>query len=329
MKKEAKLSILKRKEGTLFLIFVAVFVFMSVLSPGRFFSPFNLQSMAFQLPEFGILALSMMIIIVSGGINLSVTYTATLAMVVGGHTMATMYAGGANAVWTVIAGIALMLIMAMACGAFNGFVVAYIGVTPMLATLGAMKLFEGISLNITRGGAISGFPPQFVMIGNSTFLGIPVPMLLFFAVTVGTYLFLERGKTGAMLYMIGSNPKVCHFSGINVKWVLFRTYVIAGAMAALAGVLMASRYNSAKESYGSSYLLQSVAAAVLGGTSIAGGEGKVVGTVLAVMILQVISTGLNIFGFNRYLTTVVMGGILIVVLTINFLSDRNVSKQKT
>lgn len=310
------------KEGILFCIFLFVFFLMSLLSPGRFLSWYNLQSMAYQLPEFGILALSMMIVIVTGGINLSLTYTATLSMIVGGMVMANISAAGGNGILAVLAGIVIMIGMASLCGVFNGFVVAYIGVTPMLATLGAMTLFEGISLNITKGGAISGFPFEFLMIGSGTVLGIPIPMILFILIIVGTWLFLERSKMGMSIYMIGCNPKVALYSGVRVKRIIFQTYLIASVLAAIAGVLMASRYNSAKESYGSSYLLQAVAASVLGGTNISGGEGKIAGTVIAVMILQVISSGLNIFGLNRYLTNVVMGGILIVVLTINFLTEK-------
>jgi simple sugar transport system permease protein len=278
--------------------------------------------MAYQLPEFGILALSMMIVIITGGINLSVTYTATLSMIIGGYVMSQMYSAGSSPVLSVITGITLMLIVSIACGAFNGFVIAYIGVTPFLATLGAMTLFEGISLKITKGGAVSGFPMDFIMIGNSTFLGIPIPMIIFLIVLVFTYLLLERSKTGTTLYMIGSNAKVSLFSGITVRRNLFFTYVFASFLAGIAGILMASRYNSAKESYGSSYLLQSISAAVLGGTSIYGGEGKVAGTVIAVMIIQVISSGLNIIGLNKYLTNVVMGLILVIVLTINYLTRK-------
>jgi simple sugar transport system permease protein len=192
----------------------------------------------------------------------------------------------------------------------------------MIATLGTSTLFEGISLTITKGGAISGFPGEFLEIGNGMLLGIPIPMILFVLVITGIHLALERSSFGSAVYMTGSNPKVSRYSGINVKWVLFRVYVIAGFLAAIAGILMASRYNSAKESYGSSYLLQSVAASVLGGTNINGGEGKIIGTIIAVMIIQVISSGLNIFGFSRYLTNIVMGGILLLVLAINFVMNR-------
>jgi simple sugar transport system permease protein len=126
--------------------------------------------------------------------------------------------------------------------------------------------------------------------------------------------------------MIGSNPKVARYSGINVKQIQFWVYVAAGFLCSIAGVFMASRYNSAKESYGSSYLLQAVAATVLGGTDINGGEGTIAGTVVACMIIQVVSSGFNIFGLNRYLTNVVTGGILLLVLTINFVTSRTSNK---
>jgi simple sugar transport system permease protein len=313
---------LKTNEGILFIIFITAFILMSILSPGRFLSRGNLQSMAFQLPEFGILALSMMLVVVSGGINLSLTFTATLAMIVGGLAMASITAGGGSPAMALFAGIGLMMLTAFACGALNGFVVVYLGVTPMIATLGSSTLFEGISLNITKGGAISGFPAEFLEIGNGSILGIPIPMIIFIVIILGLYLFLERSAFGISIYMTGSNPKVARYSGINVRQVLFWVYGAAGLLAAVAGILMASRYNSAKESYGSSYLLQSVAASVLGGTDINGGEGKIAGTIIAVMIIQVISSGLNIFGFNRYLTNIVMGGILLFVLTIKFFLNR-------
>jgi simple sugar transport system permease protein len=316
-------SLLKTNEGILFVIFILVFILMTILSPGRFLSRGNLQSMAYQLPEFGILALSMMLVIVSGGINLSLTYMATLSMIVGGLAMASITKTGGVPGLALVTGIGLMVVTALLCGALNGMIVVYLGVTPMIATLGTSTLFEGISLNITRGGAISGFPSEFLEIGNGILLGIPIPMIIFVCVVIGVYLLLERSSFGIAVYMTGSNPKVTQYSGINVKRLLFFVYVAAGFLAALAGILMASRYNSAKESYGSSYLLQSVAAAVLGGTNINGGEGKIIGTIIAVMIIQVVSSGLNIFGFNRYLTTIVMGGILLMVLTIKFVMNRS------
>ena len=275
--------------------------------------------MAYQIPEFGILALSMMLVIMTGGMNLSLTFSAALGMIIGGLVMSNLYTANHGALLAVTVGIATMLGIAALCGLFNGWVIALFGVTPMIATLGSSTLFEGICLNITHGGAISGFPMTFIAIGNSTFLKIPIPMWIFFIVVVFCWLLLERSKLGKSIEIIGCNPIAARYSGIRVKRVLIKTYLIGGILAGIAAMIMASRYNSAKESYGSSYLLQSVAACVLGGTDINGGSGKVAGTIIAVLILQVISSGLNIFGLNRYLTTVITGLVLIAVLAIHFI----------
>lgn len=317
---------LETKELVLLWIFLGIFILMSIISPGRFLSVYNLQSMAYQFPEFGILALSMMVIIVTGGINLSITYSATLASILGAVVMVSMNKAGAPELASVLVGVFVIIVASLVTGAVNGLIVAHIGIVPMLATLGTMTLFEGISLNITKGGAISGFPNMFQWFGNSSIIGIPVPLFIFVLVIIATYFILQRSTFGAKVYMIGCNPTATRFSGINVKKTLFLLYVYSGLLTGLAGLVMASRYNSAKESYGYTYLLQSVSAAVLGGTDISGGFGKVFGTVISVLILQVISSGLNIFGVNRFITDVIMGMILILVLTINFINNKREEK---
>lgn len=319
-------SLNKSTEGVLFIIFLLIFGLMSILSPGKFLSGYNLQSMAYQLPEFGLFALAMMMVIMTGGINLSLTFTSTLGMICGGIFMATFYKNGGNPYVAVIGASIIMIFISALAGLFNGWICAIFGVAPMIATLGTSTLFEGISLNITKGGAISGFPLQFIAIGNNAVFGIPIPMLIFVVVAIAMWYILEKGKLGTEISMVGCNAKVCEYSGIDVKLVIIKTYLISSVIVGFAGIIMASRYNSAKESYGSSYLLQAVSASVLGGTDIMGGHGSVAGTIIAVMILQTISSGLNIFGLNRYLTTVIMGLVLIVVLVINFIMS---SRKKT
>ncbi|MCE5256144.1 MAG: ABC transporter permease [Spirochaetaceae bacterium] len=315
------LARLQSKEAVLLFIFIGVFVLMSVLSPTTFLTWRNLQSMAFQLPELGIFAIAMMVVIVSGGMNLSITYTAALSSIIGGLVLSKMTAAGIGPGPTILAGIATFFVVGLACGALNGVIVADIGIAPMLATLGTSTLFEGICLNITKGGAISGFPDAFLWFGNATILGVPFPMIVFVVVVAAAYFLMERSPFGFKIYMIGCNPTVTSYSGVNVKKNLHRVYLFSALLCAIAGILMSSRYNSAKESYGSSYMMQSISAAVLGGTDISGGYGRIFGTVLAVMIIQVISSGLNILGVNRFIINVIMGGILILVLTINFISS--------
>lgn len=308
------------KEWILFGVFVLLFVLMSILSPRTFLSIDNLQSMAFQLPELGIISLAMMAVIVTGGINLSVTSTTALSGIVAAFTLSGLNAAGVNIGLTLVAAIIAAICTALICGTINGIAVSYIGVPAMLVTLGTMTLFEGISLKFTNGGAISGFPEQYYWFGNETILNIPVPMVIFIAVIAITIILLEHTPWGFSVYMVGCNPTATMFSGINVKKVLMKVYLFSAFLCSISAIIMTSRYNSAKVDYGSSYLMQSITAAVLGGTDISGGYGKVVGTVIATAILQIVSSGLNIFGMNRYIVDIIMGFILILVLTIDFIN---------
>lgn len=309
------------KEITLSVVFVLVFAALSILSPDKFLTVTNIRSMAFQLPEFGILALAMMVPILTGGINLSLVTTATLGGVVSAVVMSVLYARGMNETAVILIAMVTAMGVSVLCGMLNGYVVSYIGAAAMMATLGTSTLYEGIGLYISKGNSISGFPASFYWLGNGTAAGIPVPMIIFILVAAATYVLLEKTSWGQSVYIVGCNRKAASFSGLNVNRVMLKVYMYSGFLGSLAMLIMMSRYNSARVDYGSSYLMQSVAASVLGGTLITGGYGKVGGVVIAAAILQIISSGFNIFGLDRNLTTVVNGVILIGVLTLNFVND--------
>ncbi|NLJ69039.1 MAG: ABC transporter permease [Firmicutes bacterium] len=318
----------RKKELVLFMIFIAIFILMAVLSP-RFLSTYNLQTMAFQLPEFGLIALGMMIAILTGGINLSITSGAALSGIAAAF-MLSANQGTEAGIWLIItAAVGVIMLVSVVLGTLNGTIIAYVGAAPMLVTLGSKILYEGISLWLTKGGAVSNFPEAYYWFGNASIGPIPVPMVIFATVAVFTYFLLERTPWGTRVYMVGSNPTAAVFSGINVKRILLQVYIYSSVLAGLAAVIMLSRYNSAKVDLGSSYLLQSVAAVVLGGTSMAGGHGTVLGTVIAVAILQVVSSGLNILGVHRFIIEVIMGAILIAVLTVNIISARREAARRS
>ncbi|MED1437987.1 ABC transporter permease [Aeribacillus composti] len=310
------------KENILGLIAIGLFVLMSISVPG-FLSSNNLTNMMFQLPEFGLFALAMMVVIVTGGIDLSITYTAALA----GVAIAILSSNGYPMIIAILGGIAVGLL----CGFMNGFIIAKIGVSPILVTLGTMVLFEGLILSITKGNSISGFSPEYTLIGNGYYLGlIPLSIIIFLFVAILTSVLLNKTVWGRSVYMVGSNPVASLFSGVNNSKVLIKVYLYSALLATIASIIMTSRYNTVKVDLGSSYLLQSVAAAVLGGTEIQGGYGKVIGTLYAVMIFQMISSGLNLMGVPRPIVTVIMGVILIAVLIINFIkvkADENKQKK--
>lgn len=310
------------KEFRLLGVLLVIVFFLSALTNGKFISGQNLQSMASQLPEFGFFALGMMICILTGGINLSVVNTGAMASIVGAIAMVKIYVAGAGSIGVaILVGILAVFAVAALGGLLNGSVISIIGVTPMLATLGTMMLFEGVGLLLSKGNAISGFPQSFMWIGSGKVFGIPFPMIMFIIAIVVYTILLENTPWGKSVYMIGSNPIATFFSGVNNKRVLLRVYLISALCGAFAALLIMSRYNSAKVDYGSSYMMKSVTATVLGGTDINGGYGRVFGTVVAVLIIQSISSGLNLLNVNRFLTDVIMGMLLVLVLILNFVSS--------
>ncbi|WP_066363169.1 ABC transporter permease [Neobacillus drentensis] len=302
------------KESVLGLIALVLTIGMCIIAPG-FLSQQNISNMLFQIPEFGLIALGMMVVIVTGGINLSITYSAALS----GVAIAIMQSHGYSILISILVG----LVVGLLCGFINGFIVSKIGVSAILVTLGTMTLFEGVILTITKGNSISGFSEAYSLIGNGYYMGlVPLSLLIFVIFAVLTAILMNKSKWGRNVYMLGSNPIATLFSGVNTNKVLMGVYLYSALLAAVASIIMTSRYNMAKVDLGSSYLLQSVSAAVLGGTDIQGGYGKVMGTIYAVIIFQVLSSGLNLLEVPRSIVGIIMGAILILVLILNFVKAK-------
>jgi simple sugar transport system permease protein len=313
-------KLIETPEFRLAIIALAVFVLMSALSPDRFLSPQNLTSMAFQFPEFAILALAVMITMMTGGIDLSVVGVANLSAVVAA-TILTAFAGsgvvGAAAVmWLGLAIIAAMCVGA-AAGFINGLLVSRFGLPPILATLGSGLVFTGLAVAMTGGSAVMGFPAVVSVIGNSTVFSIPVPLILFALLAFGLHVLLTRTGFGLRVTMYGANPLAALFAAIDVDRVLLKVYVIAGMFSSVAGLVIMSRANSAKADYGSSYLLLAVLIAVLGGVNPYGGYGRVIGVVLAVLSMQFLSSGLNMLQVSNFARELIWGGLLLLVMVIN------------
>lgn len=318
-----------KKQYALLGLLIALIVLMSALSPDKFLTARNFRSMGFQMAEFGILAIGMSVVIMTGGINLSLVNSAMLSSIVGAMLMRSMTAAGMGDIPIIACGILMTIIVSVVCGMFNGVFAAYIGVSSMLVTLGSQTVFNGVALNITQGAAVSGFPKLFQRIGAGSMFGVPYTIMVYLLVVLVAFFLVERSSWGVSVYMIGGNEKATRFSGINTKRVLMKVYIFSAVMAGIAGILMTSRYNSAKSDYGMSYTMQAVAASVLGGTDITGGAGSILGVVNAVAVLQVISSGLNILGVNKNIVDVVTGLILVGVLTFNFIASKDrVAKAK-
>jgi simple sugar transport system permease protein len=307
------------------------FLLMWALSPAHFFQLENFQSMAFQLPELGLLSLAMMITMLTGGINLSIIATANLSGIVTAVILTRFInpdAVGPGAGWFIILAVAAGLATAMAIGLLNGLMIAVVDVSPILATLGMMTLVNGLCVLLTRGYVISGFPDAIRYVGNGLLLGIPMPTVILAAATACLALVLNRTAMGFNVYMIGSNATASFFAGVDNRAVLIKTYLISGLYSGFAALIMISRFNSAKSGYGSSYLLVTVLASVLGGTSTIGGFGRVSGLIVALVILQIVSSGLNFLRVNTFLTVAIWGVILILVMVVSFFGQKLQEKSK-
>jgi simple sugar transport system permease protein len=307
-------------EFRLLLIAVCVFGLMSVLSPDRFLSSQNLTSMAFQFPEFAILALAMTIAMMTGGIDLSVVGVANLSAVLAAIIL-TNFSGpemapAQSAWWLVLAIVAALLIGAIA-GLVNGSLIAFFGLPPILATLGSGLVFTGFAIAMTGGSAVMGFPDTVALIGNAQVLGVPIPLILFALLAVILHLILTRTAFGLSVTMYGANPLAALYAAIDLNRMLLKVYVIAGMFSSVAGLIVMSRANSAKADYGSSYLLLAVLIAVLGGVNPYGGYGRVIGVVLAVLSMQFLSSGLNMLQVSNFARELIWGVLLIVVMVLN------------
>ena len=305
-------------DGRLIALLVALLLVFGLLLGDRLFNPTSIRSMAFQLPELGILSLAMMVALLSGGLDLSIIATANLVALTMAYIITTMLPADPGLLWGVwqIAALLAGLVVALAIGALNGFVIAYLGVSPILATLGSMTLIKGIAIGLTRGGILSSFPEPIVYIGNGSVFGIPVVVLIFVVAALVMSVVLGRTPFGQTLNMLGSNEAATRYSGVDTRRALVKVYMISSLLAAIAGVVMMARFNSANAAYGESYLLITILAAVLGGISPSGGFGKVGGLVLALVILQLISTAFNLLDFSQFLTLAIWGGTLIAVAAV-------------
>lgn len=319
----------------LFVIVIALFIIMSLAMPSVFPTVQNFQSMCFQFSEIGIMALGIMVTMITGGIDLSVNATANLTGITAGLILTHMApAGSSPAVVTtaIVLAVGAGLLVGLLAGLLNGFLISRVGITPILATLGTMTLFSGLSIGITKGTGIFGIP-EFQVFGQGFFYGIPIPLITFLALSLIISLILNRTTLGMRLYLLGTNPVASRYSGINNQDVLMKVYAISGVLSAVAGLVILARTNSANADYGGSYVLAAILIVVLGGVDPNGGFGKISGIILGILALQFLSTGLQMLlteyrGAN-FLKEFAWGLLLIVIMVINYLSAQRKLKVKT
>jgi len=214
------------------------------------------------------------------------------------------------------------LVVGFSCGLVNGLLITRGGLPPFIATLGMMSVARGAALMYTGGRPISGFSEGFRSLATAEFLHIPSPVWIMLAVYLLSHLVLTRTKLGRYTYAIGGNEQAALLSGVNTRWYKTLVYGLAGMLSGLAAVILTARLNSAQPIAGIMYELDAIAATVIGGTSLMGGEGRVVGTLVGALIMGVLRNGLNLLGVSSFLQQVVIGSVIIVAVLIDMALKR-------
>lgn len=311
--------------SVLSIITVTVLVVLVALLQNQFLSVNNLQSMAYQVPEFGFIAMAMALTMLTGGIDLSLIANAGLSGVIAAYILSGAVfplANGGLAGPAIILAVLVALSIATLCGLFNGLLIARLSVPPILATLGTMILYTGIGMAITSGKGVVGFPEAFLKFGSGSVGSIPYVFILFILAALLISVVLSRTTFGKRIYLLGENHTALRFSGTDTERLLIKVYAMAGLLAGFAALIIISRVNSAKVGYGDTYLLQAILVAVLGGVNPDGGQGRIAGVMLGMAILQMLQSAFTLFTFSPYSKKLIWGFMLLLVMIINRIIDR-------
>ncbi|MEM7488614.1 MAG: ABC transporter permease [Pseudomonadota bacterium] len=309
-----------RKYGIL-LALAVVCLCLAVLNE-FFLTPRNILNVLRQTSINGILAIGLTFVILARGIDLSVGSVVALAGVVAA-SFATTSSGAAVAggPYPVVLALAVGLLVGGACGAASGLVVARFSVPAFVATLGMLSAARGLTLLYSDGRPIPALTDEFRWIGTGDIWGVPMPVVLFALVFLAAWWTLSQTRFGRHVYAAGGNPHAATVSGVNVSRIRFLVFVISGALAGLAGMILAARTGSALPQAGVAYELDAIAAVVIGGTSLAGGVGRVTGTVVGALLIGVVNNGLDLMGVESYYQLVIKG--LLIVAAVMLDQTRN------
>jgi simple sugar transport system permease protein len=264
-----------------------------------------------------------MLSMLTGGIDLSIVSISNASALIAAYIMTQKMSeeGAISNSWIIIACL-VGIILGLICGAINALLIAVLNVTPILATLATLTLFNGIAIGITNGVSVSNLPEQFMRVGNGTFFGIPTPFVLMMVIAAGVGYLINRTSLGLKVFLIGTNRKAAQYSVMGDKRVIAWTYVISGFLSSLAGLIIASRTSAASPDFGSSYILLAIVIVVLGGINPMGGFGTVTGVVLATIVLQMVASGFNALRFSQFFYLAAQGGVLVIVMMINTILEQ-------
>lgn len=305
------------------LVLVLMIVAMSLLSD-RFPTSANGWNIARQISVNVCLSIGMTMVILSGGIDLSVGSVLALAGAITGGLIKTPLVVpwlGIQLEFTVFGGIVTGLFVGMLLGWFNGLMITRVKIPPFVATLGMLSIARGMTMLWTKGFPITGLGDSFAVIGTSNFMGAPVPVWIAAILVIGFMIVTNKTRFGRYIYAVGGNEQAARLSGLDVDHVKRWIYTLAGGLSAVAGLIVTSRLDSAQPNAGTGYELDSIAAVVIGGTSLSGGRGSIWGTVVGCLIIGVLNSGLVLLDVSPFWQQVVKGLVILVAVAIDRLKS--------
>ena len=276
----------------------------------------NLVAIADRIVVIAVMAIGMTMVIITGGIDLSVGSLIAVAAVISAIIMKMM--GGLEAsAWAVFVGFLAGIFACGLIGGFGGYLVARFKVPPFITTLGIMLMGRGLAFMITDGFSIYQVPNALTWLGQGTTIGIPNTVILLVFLYSTAHIFMSHTKTGRYIYAVGGNEEAARLSGVPVKYIITFVYIISGITAGISGSIQASQLNTGTPNMGIMYELYVIAAVVVGGASLAGGSGKILGTLIGVFVISVIQNGMNLLGIESYTQQVVLGLVILMAVLLD------------
>ena len=312
-------KLMKIKESGVLLILIVIMLIPGIISE-NFFSAYNIIILFRSLAFLGLVALGESIVILTGEIDLSVGSVAGFSGIITGFALSH---------WNMppVMAFSVGIIIGILCGFINGTIISKLKVSSLVVTLGTMGVFEGLTLVLTKGTAVMGLPESFFVLGQGKLFGLPLPIFILLGLFIILSFILKKTKIGMKLYSVGSNSEAAEIIGLKVNRIKTLAFIISSLFASIAGIIMVSRLGTAQPTIGAEWLMPSVAAVVIGGTALTGGEGTPFGTLIGATIMVVIENCIVIMGISPYWQKAVSG--LVVVFAISLDAMRKIMRERS
>lgn len=299
-----------------FLTLALLFVVLAIVSP-PFLTTTNLTTVIRQTAVINIMALGMTMIIIAGGIDLSVGSMMAFSSLIGCMAMETGQPIGL--------GILIGIAMGTLCGLGNGLMITRLRINPFIVTLGTLGIYRGLALIVSKGQPVHGLPKEFAFLGEGRILFVPTVLWILLACGLGVHVLLEHTRTGRYAFAIGSNPEAAFYSGVPVAFHSAAVYAAGGFLTGLAGMIESSRLMTGQPTAGQGYELQAIAAVVIGGGSLRGGEGSVLGTLVGAFIMGLLANGCDLLNISPYVQQVLIGAVIILAVLLDEVRKRKLA----